>query len=197
MTKAFRLAGIHAPGATGRRAFALALAACLVPMAMQAQGGAQPQPLQPPAQGGQAPASPTIPEGLRDKAVTIGIKALVLGPASTVAWQANSVRDTIPGTPVGVKLVGGNVAILVQITPYDNGKGGLVLVTQSQVWVKRNSGEFSYFTSLDSVAVQYDETVYLFPLGRLPTGASPMRIEIEVRHFTTASPVGGQQSPHP
>ncbi len=129
-----------------------------------------------------------IPEGLKDKALTITINAVVMGQADTVAWQAGSSRSTIPGTPVGVKLVGTNVAILVQLTPFDDGKGGLVLVTQGQVWVKRPNGELSYFTSLDTVAVHYGERVYFFPLGRSTSGEAAMRVEVSVEHYALAPP---------
>lgn len=124
-----------------------------------------------------------IPEGLKDKALSIRIQAAVVSGPSTAAWHSESQRYTMPGTPVGVKLVGSNVIILVRITPYDDGKGGLVLVTQGQVWVKGNDGDLSYRTTLDTIQVRYGEKFYIFPLGRLPNGEAPMSLQILVDHY--------------
>lgn len=128
-----------------------------------------------------------IPPGLKDKALSVTIRAIVMGKADAVAWKANGTKATIPGIPVGVKLMGSNVAILVQLTPYEDAKGNLVLVTQSQVWVKRSDGELSYFTSLDTVNVRFGEVVLFFPLGRNADGGAAMRVEVTVDHY--ADPV--------
>lgn len=125
-----------------------------------------------------------IPEGLKDKALTVSIKAFVVQGGASPVWQSESTRFTMPGTPVSVKLVGANVIILVQVTPYEGSvKGALVLVTQGQVWVKRPSGELSYRTSVDTVSVHYGEKVIFFPLGRKDSGETPMRLEIFVDRY--------------
>jgi hypothetical protein len=102
-----------------------------------------------------------VPDGLKDKALVVSLHAVVLAGADSAAWQSDSRRVTMPGMPVGVKLVNANVVVIIQLTPYDDGKGGLVLVTQGQVWVRTSSGELSYRTTMDTVPVGYGERLLL------------------------------------
>lgn len=124
-----------------------------------------------------------VPEALKGKALTVSINAYVLQGGSTVAWQQQGLRYTVPGTPVAFRLVGSNVVIAIQVTPYENEKGGAILVTQGQVWVKGEGGEISYRTTLESVLVRYGEKVLFFPLGRSPDGRAPIFIELSVDHY--------------
>jgi hypothetical protein len=139
--------------------------------------------------------APAIPEGLRDKALSVSICAYVAPVGQTPAWYSESARNTMPGVPVSVKLVGENLAILIQVTPYDEvQRGELVIVTQGQVWVKRSTGELSYHSTLDSATVGYGEKVLFFPLGRSSQGSAPMRIEIVINHYKAAEtkPAAGE-----
>ncbi len=134
---------------------------------------------------GRGPAAQEEPpyEFFKEHALAVSIAArLEEGPASA-AWASDSVRYTVPGNPVSVKLVGSNVVILVQLTPFDNGKGGLVLVSQGQIWYRRGEGELSYRTTVDSVALKLGEPVIFFPLGRDPAGRAPMRLIISVDRY--------------
>lgn len=124
-----------------------------------------------------------VPEALKGKALTVSINAYVLQSGSTVAWQQQGLRYTVPGTPVAFRLVGSNVVIAIQVTPYENEKGGAILVTQGQVWVKGEGGEISYRTTLESVLVRYGEKVLFFPLGRSPDGRAPICVELSVDHY--------------
>lgn len=124
-----------------------------------------------------------VPEALKGKALTVSINAYVLQNGTTVAWQQQGLRYTVPGTPVAFRLVGSNVVIAIQVTPYENEKGGAILVTQGQVWVKGEGGEISYRTTLESVLVRYGEKVLFFPLGRSPDGRAPICIELSVDHY--------------
>lgn len=135
-----------------------------------------------------------LPELFKDRALSVNIQARVVEGEQSAAWESASLRYTVPGNPVGVKLVGSNVVILVQITPFEDGKGGLVLVSQGQVWVRRGEGDLSYRTTLDSVSVRYGEPVLFFPLGRDPGGKAPIRIEISVDRYRGA-PVPGAPAP--
>lgn len=126
-----------------------------------------------------------IPEALKDKALCISIRATVSGSAENAAWESLGIRNTVPGSPVGIKLVGSNVVIVFQLTPFDIGKNSVNLVTQGQVWVKKENGEFNYRTTLDSMTVRYGERVYYFPLGQDGHGASPLRVEILVEPYAS------------
>ena len=132
-----------------------------------------------------------IPEGLKDRALTISIAAYVMqGGGDTVAWHSEGLRCTVPGTPVGVRLVGSNVVIVIQVTAYDDGKSNVDLVTQGQVWVKGEDGALSYKTTMYSVTVRYGERVYFFPLGRSDDGRSPIRVEIFAERYNPDSRPG-------
>ncbi len=151
-----------------------------------------------------------IPDALKDKALVVRVTAVVpaavtdpgTGSASenggssekAQPWEAESAKYTVPGTPVPFKLVGSNVAILVQITPFelDDGKG-VTLIAQGQVWVKPPQGGLSYHTTVETLTVDYGETVLFFPLGLDTDGNSSMRLEISVVHATDAYP----ESPGP
>ncbi len=137
-----------------------------------------------------------IPDSLKDKALVVRVTVVVpeaaaegdsapssLGSSGdkTQAWRADSVKYTVPGTPVPFKLVGSNVAIIVQITPFEREDGkGVTLIAQGQVWVRPPGGGLSYHTAVDTLSVEYGETVLFFPLGVAPGGKASMRLEISV-----------------
>ena len=152
-----------------------------------------------------------MPEALRNSALAVRVYAIVPGAAATsarspsqasspsaplaagqsdsatggegVAWQAQSVKYAVPGTPVPFRFVGTNVVILVQVTPFSRKDAdGLVLVAQGQVWVKSPEGALSYYTTIETLSVEYGETVLFFPLGVDGSGHAPIRLEIAVLH---------------
>ncbi len=147
-----------------------------------------------------------LPEALKDKALVVRITAIV--PAAAMGdqggspsqpgssgqsgaaaqandkprgWEAQSVKYTVPGTPVPFKLVGSNVAVIVQLTPFEQDDAkGVTLIAQGQVWVKPPEGGLSYHTTLDTLSVGYGETVLFYPLGLSPEGKAPLTLEISV-----------------
>jgi hypothetical protein len=157
-----------------------------------------------------------IPDALKDKALVVRVTAIVpelpadpsLGAAPGAAqgaapsslggsgdrlqsWRADSVKYTVPGTPVPFKLVGSNVAIIVQITPFEQVDGkGVTLIAQGQVWVRPPEGGLSYHTTVDTLSVEYGETVLFFPLGLGPAGKASMRLEISVLRAADLNPSG-------
>jgi hypothetical protein len=127
----------------------------------------------------------SLPGALKNDALAVRIEAVVEegGPAASAPWHSGSLRYTVPGTPTAVKLVSSNAVIVVQVTPFDDGKNGLILVTQGQVWVRQASGDLSYRTTLNTVSVRYGEKVYFFPFGRDLDGRSPLRLTIVVERY--------------
>lgn len=149
-----------------------------------------------------------LPDALKDKALVVKVTAIVTaaveapgeatssglgGDAEKPAWSSESIKNTVPGMPVPFKLVGSNVAILVQITPFESEDGkGVTLIAQGQVWVKPPQGGLSYHTSIDTLSIAYGETVLFFPLGIGPDGKATMRLEISVVRASNNNPdVGG------
>jgi len=131
-----------------------------------------------------------LPDALKGRALSIHIEAFVISPdaskgasapaADGVSWHQASTGVTVPGTPVGVKLVASNVVILVQVTPFDRDEGHVTLVVQGQVWVRNDSGGLSFRTSIDKVDVGYGETIFFYPLGTAPNGKPSLRVAIAV-----------------
>jgi hypothetical protein len=141
-----------------------------------------------------------LPESLRDRALTIQIQAVIISPgankdgspaAEQSSWHEEGSGLTVPGTPVGVKLVASNVVIFVQVTPFDKENGHLTLVVQGQVWLRKDNGGLSFRTTVDKVDVAYGETVFFYPLGAAPKGKPSLRVAISVTKAGAASGSAG------
>jgi hypothetical protein len=104
--------------------------------------------------------------GLRRRALVIDIDARVLEQKQVVVWNETHRKLAIPGSPVGVKLVGSNVVVIVQFTPYIRHRGQNVLVAQGQVWIDVPNEGMRYHTSFQTIPLEFDEPVYFFPLGQ-------------------------------
>jgi len=145
-----------------------------------------------------------LPEELKEDALAVRVHASVPLAADPqggkVAWQEESVKYTVPGVPVGVKLLGTNIVVLTHVTPFDRGDGKLTLVAQGQVWVRGPSG-LSYRTTLETVSVAFGETVFFYPLGVSADGKAPLRIEISVNRSGKDAPApsaeAGARNPPP
>ena len=84
--------------------------------------------------------------GLKDRAVVLDIDARVVEQNKAVIWKEAHQRLTIPGRAVGMNLVGANLAVAVQFTPYLHARGQKnTLVAQVQMWVEApNQGGIRY-----------------------------------------------------
>jgi hypothetical protein len=102
--------------------------------------------------------------GFRRRAVIVDIDARVLEDKQVVIWNETHRRVTIPGNPVGLKLVGANIVVAVQFTPYIR-RSGNVLVAQGQIWVNDPDKGMSYYTSIQTIPMEFGEPIYFFPLG--------------------------------
>jgi hypothetical protein len=66
---------------------------------------------------------------------------------------------------VGLKLVGANVVVAVQFTPYLRRNGRNVLVAQCQIWVDVPNEGINYQTPMQAIPLEFGEQIYFFPLG--------------------------------
>jgi hypothetical protein len=82
---------------------------------------------------------------------------------------------------VGLKLVGSNVVVQVQFTPYPNfsAPGNAVLVAQVQIWINIPDEGIRYQTTMQTIPLKYGEQIYFFPLGSMST-QDDARIEIQL-----------------
>jgi hypothetical protein len=105
-----------------------------------------------------------IPPGLRNRAIIIDIATRIVEQNQNVLWNSVNSKVTIPGRPVGLTLVGTNIIIAVQFTPFFRADGNNFLVAQGQVWINNPDG-LSFHTTMQTIPMEFEEFIYFFPLG--------------------------------
>ena len=108
---------------------------------------------------------------LRDKAMVLYITTTIAENSQEI-WNAFNSKVTIPGRPVGIKLVGDNLIIAVQFTPYLR-QGKFALVAQSEIWINIPDKGMSYKTNTHSIPMDFGEPIIYFPLGSAVTSDTP------------------------
>ncbi|MCL2127093.1 MAG: hypothetical protein FWH38_02465 [Treponema sp.] len=103
----------------------------------------------------------------KGQAVVLDINARVVEQNQTVIWNESHRKATIPGRPVGIKLIGANVVVAAQFTPYIRRGARKFLVAQGQIWMDIPNQGIRYQTSMQTIPLEYEEPVYFFPFGQL------------------------------
>jgi hypothetical protein len=136
------------------------------------------------------PQEPSLEEllpGLKDRAVILDIVSRVVEHNQQEVWNSVNSRVTIPGRPVGLRLVGANVVVAVQFTPYFRRKGPSVLVAQGQIWVNVPNEGIRYLTTLQTIPIEFGEPIYFFPLGPADSpGDARIEIRLELRPYAAS-----------
>jgi hypothetical protein len=129
-----------------------------------------------------------LPE-LKERAVVLDIISRVVEENQQVVWNSVNSKVTIPGRPVGIKMVGANVVMALQFTPFLRHGGNSVLVVQGQIWVDVPEEGIRYQTMLQTIPIDFGEPVFFFPLGS-PNSSHGGRIELqlEIRPYTEEFP---------
>jgi hypothetical protein len=134
--------------------------------------------------GAEEPGLEELLPGLRNRAVVLDIDARVVEENKAVVWKEAHQRITIPGRPVGMNLVGANLAVAVQFTPYLQARGQNVLVAQVQLWVEVPNQGVRYQTSIQTIPLGFDEPIYFFPLGSAGAeNSAHIEIMITLKHY--------------
>jgi len=102
----------------------------------------------------------------RGKMVVLEISARIIEQDQTVVWDESHRKITLPGRPVGIKLVGNNIVVAVQFTPYMRRGVGCYLVAQGQIWMDIPDQGIRYHTTMQTIPVEFGEQIYFFPLGQ-------------------------------
>jgi len=112
-----------------------------------------------------APSMQNILPRFRGRAVVMNIDARILEKGE-VTWNETHQKTTIPGRPVEIKLVGENLVVVARFTFIQNHSGGQkLLVAQGQVFMADPAQGIRYQTSVQTIPMEFNETVYYFPLG--------------------------------
>lgn len=130
--------------------------------------------------------------GLRERAVVLHIVSRIVEQNQEVVWDSENSRVTIPGRPVGLKLVGANVVVAVQFTPFKRPNGQYILVAQGQIWINIPDQGISYHTTMQTIPLEMSEQIYFFPLGSTDS-QDDARIEIQL----VLEPYSGRSSVRP
>jgi hypothetical protein len=137
--------------------------------------------------------------GLKDRAVVLDIVSRVVEQNQQEVWNSVDSRVTIPGRPVGLRLVGANVVVAVQFTPYFRRKGHSVLVAQGQIWVNVPNEGIRYLTTIQTIPIEFGEPIYFFPLGPADSlDEARIEIRLELRPYTEADQnkvIAGESGP--
>jgi hypothetical protein len=127
--------------------------------------------------------------GLKEQAMVMDIVARVVERDQQVVWDSVNSKVTIPGRPVGLKLVGTNIVVAVQFIPFLRRNGQNVLVAQGQIWINIPNEGIRYHTTLQTIPLEFGEEIFFFPLGSVGS-QDDARIEVKlVLHpYTEGSP---------
>ena len=101
----------------------------------------------------------------RGRTVTLEINARLVEQNQTVIWNETHRKETMLGRPVGIKLVGNNIIVDVQFTPYIRRGVGCFLLAQGQIWMEIPQQGIRYHTTVQTIPVEFGEQIYFFPLG--------------------------------
>ncbi|MDR3160900.1 MAG: hypothetical protein LBU28_04725 [Spirochaetaceae bacterium] len=118
--------------------------------------------------------------GLEDRAVVLDIIARVVEETAGEVWNSTNSKVTIPGKPVGLRLVGENILVVVQFTPLFKSDGTNVLVALGQIWINVPNEGIRYHTTMQTIPLEFGEQIYFFPLGS-KRSSEDARIEIQLR----------------
>ncbi|MDR2419575.1 MAG: hypothetical protein LBD79_11070 [Treponema sp.] len=126
---------------------------------------------------------------LREQAIVIDIVARLVDNDREEIWNSANSKVTIPGRPVGLQLVGTNILVIVQFTPYLRPDGNNVLVAQGQIWIDVPNMGITYQTSLQTIPLEFGEQVYFFPLGTVASrDEAHIEIQLALRPYLEQKP---------
>ena len=115
--------------------------------------------------------------GFRNQALVLYINARVIDQNMLEIWNEVHQRVTIPGRPVGIKMVGSNIIVAAQFIPYLRRRGQNILVAQVQIWIDIPNQGLRYQTTMQTIPLAFNEPVYFFPLG---SDTQPDETKIEI-----------------
>jgi len=114
----------------------------------------------------------------KGRAVVMDIDARIL-ENGVLIWNETNQKTTIPGRPVEIKLIGGNLVVVVRFTFIRNNSGGQkLLVAQGQIFMADPAQGIRYQASVQTIPVEFNETICYFPLGPFKPEEGGSSIEV-------------------
>ena len=121
---------------------------------------------------------------LMRSALVMDINARIVEQNQTVIWNESHQKTIMPGRPVGIKLVGANLVVVAQFTPYIRRGLQKFLVAQGQIWMEIPNQGIRYYTSMQTIPLEFGEPVYFFPLGpRKDEDAACIEVMLTLRPY--------------
>ncbi|MDR1862772.1 MAG: hypothetical protein LBQ67_02505 [Treponema sp.] len=143
----------------------------------------------------QEPSLEELLPGLKDEAMIVDIVARVVEQNQQVVWNSKNSKVTIPGRPVGLKLVGTNIVVAVQFIPYIRRNGHNILVAQGQIWMNIPNEGIRYHTTMQTIPLEFGEEIFFFPLGSVEN-QDDARIEVTlILHPYTEGSLHTEETP--
>ena len=144
---------------------------------------------------GLAAQEPTLEEipGLRERAVVMRIISRIVEQDQQVAWNSENTRVTLPGRPVGLRMVGSNLIVAVQFTPFLRPNGQHILVAQGQIWINDPDEGIRYHVTMQTIPLYFTEQVYFFPLGSMSDDAH-IEIQLVLEPYSAERRAGERRS---
>jgi len=124
-----------------------------------------------------------LPE-LRERAVVMRIVSRIVEQNQQVVWNSENSRVTLPGRPVGLKLVGANVVVAVQFTPVLRAEGQHLLVAQGQIWTNVPGEGMRYHATMQTIPLEFNEQIFFFPLGSTQADEASIEIQLVVEPYS-------------
>ncbi|MCL2382120.1 MAG: hypothetical protein FWC64_11145 [Treponema sp.] len=136
---------------------------------------------------------------LKERAVVMRIVSRIVEENQQVVWNSENSRVTLPGRPVGLKLVGTNLVVTVQFTPVLRDQGQHVLVAQGQIWINVPGEGMRYHTTIQTIPLEFNEQIFFFPLGSMQArDEAVIEIQLVVEPYSQAFAGRGQgREPRP
>ena len=133
----------------------------------------------PPSKGHPSHPSHDVNQHIRRREIILDINAKVLGEDQSELLRSETYKETtISGRPVEIKLVVANVVVVVQFTPYIRRK---ILVVQGQVWINLPEQGTHYYTSLQTIPLEFNEPILFFPLGQISHDTANIEVELTLK----------------
>jgi len=127
----------------------------------------------------------SLPRLTRD-AVLLTISTRIMERGRVESWNETHRRVTISGHSVEIKLIGANIVVAVQFTPYVRQGAGSFLVAQGQIWMNTQDRGIRYHASMQTIPMQFGEPIYFFPLGPVRDDAASIEVILTIYPYESS-----------